>query len=168
VLAASIISARAVGLSTSQSQAVISGLAQAGYLAVSNNAAGGTTLDPATLAVVVIPSGAQTTGTNWGLIAVAKQLQSAGDGTVMAGGTGAIGAGSAITLEGGSGQFSTVDDADTVEGEIMVAQALGLLLDGKAPAQYGVAPGAAPSPAPTPSPTPTSTPSTSPPSGKQK
>jgi hypothetical protein len=43
----------------------------------------------------------------------------------------------------------------------MVAQALRYLLNGKAPAAYGVEPGTAPSPAPTPVPT-TSTGSASP------
>jgi hypothetical protein len=76
---------------------------------------------------------------------------------VMAGSADAI-PNSAITNMGGSA--STVDYADTAAGQIEVAQALALLVQGKAPGAFGVEPGAAPSPAPTPSatPTPTSTP----------
>ena len=53
--------------------------------------------------------------------------------------------------------LTTVDNADTVTGQIIVAQALNELLEPNAtPAAYGVRPGAVPSPAPsvTPSPTP--------------
>jgi hypothetical protein len=60
-------------------------------------------------------------------------------------------------INGNTGvQLSTVDYANSEVGQIEVAQALGSLLAGRAPAAYGVAPGSAPSPAPTPSPTPTS------------
>ena len=50
-------------------------------------------------------------------------------------------------------QLSSVDNANTETGQILVAQALNFLLAGKKPAAYGVASGVVPSPAPTASPT---------------
>ena len=62
---------------------------------------------------------------------------------------------------GGAGVgITTVDNADTVTGQIIMIQALrGLTSPRAAPPAYGVGPGSAPSPAPTPSPTPSETPS---------
>jgi hypothetical protein len=70
----------------------------------------------------------------------------------MAGSVSSIGSGSVINAEIGAGNaVSTVDNADTETGQIMVVQALRFLLDGKAPQAYGADPAAAPSPGPTPS-----------------
>jgi Copper transport outer membrane protein, MctB len=155
------------GLAAATSRTILSQFN--GYLQVSPTT--GSTLGTASLAVLFTPAGisggsAQVSATNQALDALATQLHSYSLGTVMAGSLSAIPNG-AITSLGGPLPASTVDNADTGAGQIMVAQALAQLVQGKAPAAYGVEPGAAPSPAPTPSatPTPTSTPSSK---GKNK
>ena len=117
-------------------------------------------LPTATLAVLVTPGGpAPQTGSEV-LAALAAELSAAGSGTVMVGGTASVGAGSVISKENSAAKpVSTVDNADTEIGQIMVVQALANLLAGKAPDNYGIASGVAPSPAPTPSATPSGTPS---------
>jgi hypothetical protein len=85
-------------------------------------------------------------------MAVARELQSASSATVMAGAVSSIGSGSVITAENNAANpVSTVDNADTETGQILVVQALRFTLDGKHPAPYGAEPAAAPSPGPTPS-----------------
>ena len=77
----------------------------------------------------------------------------------MAGAVESIGTDSVISAENNSADsVSTVDNADTECGQVMVVQALTYVLDGKPPSDYGVDPGNAPSPAPTPSLTPTGRP----------
>ncbi len=137
---------------------IFSGFAQDGFLSVSGPH-GSTSVAPAALAVLIVPAGPPVAGSTslaaaQVLPAVAQELKAAGSGTVMAGPISAIASNSAISVEDSAGQVSTVDNADTESGAIMVAQALNFLLTGKAPAQYGAGPGTAPSPAPTPSPTP--------------
>ncbi len=140
------------GLSSGRSHAILNALSVAGFLSIGS---GGSSVRPATVAVLVTPGGvAPQTGSEV-LVAVAVALRNAGSGTVMAGAAASIGAGSVISAENSAGQVSTVDNADTETGQIMTAQALRLLLDGRAPAQFGIGPQAAPSPAPTPSVTPT-------------
>jgi predicted ThiF/HesA family dinucleotide-utilizing enzyme len=96
------------------------------------------------------------------LLAVARELKSAGSATVMAGAVNSIGSGSVINAEVSAGNaVSTVDNADTETGQIMVVQALRFLLDGKTPAAYGAEAAAAPSPGPTPAATATPKPSSS-------
>jgi hypothetical protein len=157
VIAASIVSKDGVGLADSTNRSILSGFAQDRYLQVRNlQDPTSTTLPPATLAVLLTPATTPTQPeANQALVAVAAELAHASAGTVMAGSLGAIDTGSAISLEGGSGPASTVDYADTESGQIIVAQALRELLDGKSAAAYGIGPGAAPSPAPTPSASPT-------------
>jgi hypothetical protein len=137
-------------LATSSAAAVLKGFSQYGYLTVGPS--GVTTPAPATLAILVTPDGPPPTSglASQALVAVAGELQSAGEGTVMAGPVSAIGSGSAIQLENNQGQVSTVDNADTESGQIMVVQELRYLLSGKTPQAYGIEPGTAPSPAPTP------------------
>jgi len=159
VLAAAILD-KGTPLPAANSASVLNGFGPGGFLSISGPN-GSTTVAPADLAVLVVPSGPPSpgvAGTNasLALVAVAHQLQAAGRGTVMAGGVGSIASGSPISAEDNAGQVTTVDNADTEIGQIIVAQALWRLLNGKAPGQYGVGPGAAPSPAPTPSQTPTS------------
>lgn len=159
VLAASIVSKDGVGLPSGVSHTILSEFGADGFLQVSPTTPGAASLATATLAVLLTPAGAQnsnaqTTAVNEALVALAAELHSASLGTVMAGSLGAISPNSATSLEGGSGPASTVDNADTSSGEIMVAQALRLLLNGTAPAAYGVEPATVPSPAPTPASTP--------------
>jgi hypothetical protein len=120
----------------------------------------------ATLAVVVIPATPQSTDdTNpesQALVTLAQQLNLAGLGTVVAGTVSGSGPGSAIDVMragGKAGHLTSVDNADYSVGQIVVAQALADMQQGKAGGSYGVtasASGAGPSPPPSPSPTPSS------------
>jgi Copper transport outer membrane protein, MctB len=150
LLAASLLSGATASSSTA-SQAILTGLSQNGFISVDS---GTPFSDPADLAILVTPGGpAPQTATSQVLVAVAKELRSAGSGTVMAGATSSIGAGSVISAENSAGNaVSTVDCADTEVGQIMVVQALRYLLNGKPPTAYGIGPALAPSPAPTPVP----------------
>ena len=150
LLAASLLDSPSGGttLSVKASADILSGLEQTGYVTASPQ-----TPAPATAAVLVAPGGlAPQTGSEV-LGAVAAQLKEAsGSATVMAGATESVGQDSVISNEKNSPDpVSTVDNADTESGQIMVAQALRYLLEGKAPAAYGIDSGNAPSPAPTPS-----------------
>jgi hypothetical protein len=155
-------------LPASQVKTIISGFSQQGYLQVSP-ANGSSTLAQATLAVVVIPANPPTEGdtdpANLALISLGEQLRMASRGVVLAGSLPGSGSGSAIDelIYGGTGiQLSSVDDAETEDGQILVAQALSYLVLGHKPTAYGVLADAVPTPAPTPSPTPTPTPTSTP------
>jgi hypothetical protein len=139
-------------LSAAASAAILNGFEQDGF--VTANAAPA----PANIAVLVAPGGQAPQTDSEVLIALATQLKVASNGaTVMAGGSESVGSGSVISNENSSAnQVSTVDNADTESGQIMVAQAIRYLLNGKAPAAFGIDSGNAPSPAPTPSSTATS------------
>jgi Copper transport outer membrane protein, MctB len=151
VIAPAILSKTGAGLSSSVSQAILSGFIHGGYLTTSVSA-----LPPANLAVLLTPNTTPPQpAVSQALVAVAAELKPAGSGTVMAGGVSGNATGSAIDVENGSMTVSTVDNADTESGQIIVAQALALLLHGKAPQAWGIGPAAAPSP-----PTPTDSPST--------
>jgi len=174
VLAAALVSKTEPATTTTavQSQAVVSAFAQNGYLQLSS-AAGGK-VQPAQFAVVVAPATAPTSNDaspdNQVLIAVAQALRDGGDGTVLAGSLAGSGTGSAIdALASGavSGSLTTVDNADTQTGQIMVVQALDEQLAGRKAAAYGVNPNAAPSPAPTPSATVTPAPTANSGTGKR-
>jgi hypothetical protein len=162
VIAAALVTTEPPGLSSPQSQQILGGFGQSGYLQISNPANGdAATLAPATLAIVVPPSspptGSNAGAANQALIDVAEQLLSASDGAVLAGTLSGSGAGSAINAAAGSGKVSTVDYADQPVGQIITVWALWELAAGRSPTSYGVGPGAVPSPAPTPSVTPTTT-----------
>ena len=151
--AARVLAAGLVGsggsLPTTASQAILTGFTRSGFISVDS---GSPASAPANLAVLVAPSGPPQQDMGDVLMAVAGELKSAGSATVMAGAVSSIGSGSAITAENSTGPaVSTVDNADTPVGQILVVQALRFLLDGKAPAAYGAQPASAPSPGPTPS-----------------
>jgi copper transport outer membrane protein MctB len=138
----------------SASAAALNGFAAEGFLTDSGQPG-----ERANLAVVVIPSNPQSGSgaslVSEGLITFAQQLESAGMGTVVAGPVSGSGPGSAIDVMrtgGRSGKLSSVDDADYLIGQVMVAQALARQMNGVS-GNYGAANGSAPSPAPTPSPT---------------
>jgi Copper transport outer membrane protein, MctB len=149
--------------SSTASKTVLSSYGTAGLVSV----ASGEPSVPATLAVVITPAsppvGGDSDPANQGLITLAQELDSAGLGTVMAGPASGSVAGSAINAlraSSAAAQISSVDDADSVFGQIVTVQALQLALTGHKPGDYGEDPGAGtagPSPAPTPS---TSSPST--------
>jgi len=159
------------GLRDSTSAAVINGLSAEGFLTASGNP-----WDRATLAVVIIPAApASTNDSNepsQALVTLAQQLDLVGQGTVVAGSVAGSGPGSAIDVMragGRAGHLSSVDNADTPSGQIVVAQALFDRMHGKS-GSYGVAATAnagAPSPAPTASPTGTSVATNANTNGKQ-
>ena len=163
VIAAAVVAKNGVGLTSEQSQAVLSAFGQQGYLTISAPGnSSPSTLSPATMAVVVAPatpaSGNDSSPANLALIAVAEQFQAASHRTVLVGSLAGSGPGSVINaVVSGAGKVSTVDNADQPTGEITTVQALYYLMAGHAPANYGVGPGVVPSPAPTPSPSPTAT-----------
>jgi hypothetical protein len=141
------------------SAALLSGFAAGGFLTITGHPDA-----RATLAVVVIPENPpSTSGSNpasqW-LVTLAQQLNLAGQGTVVAGSVPGSGPGSAIDVMragGRAGHLSSVDNADHVTGQIVVAQALSEQLRGVS-GSYGAtadAAAAGPSPAPTPSAAPT-------------
>jgi hypothetical protein len=158
--------AAGTGLTASQGQGILAAFAQSGYLRVSPASGSGTTLAPATLAIVLEPDSPPSTSgsspANQALLAVASQLQAGSAGTVLTGSLAGSGPGSAIDAATGAGKVSTVDNADSAVGQIVVIQTLAELLSGHAPASYGGRPGAVPSPAPTPSESATASPATSP------
>lgn len=141
----------------SASVSVLRGFAAGGFLTVSGQPAA-----RATLAVVIIPATPpslnDSNSASQGLVTLSQQLNLADEGTVVAGPVGGSGPGSAIdVMRVGSraGHLSSVDNADTAIGQIVVAQALYEQLTNGKSGSYGTladatAPG--PSPAPTPSP----------------
>jgi hypothetical protein len=145
------------GQRDSATAAVLNGLAAEGYLTPT-----GDPWDRATLAVVVTPAtppaANDSNAASQALVTLAQQLDLAGLGTVVASSIGGSGPGSAIDVMragGRAGHLSSVDNADTPAGQIVVAQALFDQMHGKS-GNYGVATtanAAAPSPAPSPSPT---------------
>ncbi len=151
-------------LTQQQTQQILTGFGDAGFLQV-NGPGGSTSLTgQATMAVVVVPGtvpSAKTSGPfNLALISLANDLLEASKAAVLAGplpGSGPRSAIDAVNSGAAGVTLSTVDNADMTMGQIVVVQALSELLKPNAtPAAYGVRPRAVPSPAPsvTPSPTP--------------
>jgi hypothetical protein len=153
VIAAAVVSKDGVGLPAGIDHTILSDFAQLGFLQVKPPAPAGS----ATLAVLLTPAGIQPQPVSQGLTAFAHELSSASLGTVMAGALSPVAATNAVTLAAGAGTVSTVDNADSESGQIVVAQVLRNLLSGKPVEAYGVGPGSAPSPAPTPSASPANT-----------
>jgi Copper transport outer membrane protein, MctB len=146
---------------------ILAGFGSAGYVQVSG-ASGGTSLTgQATMAVVVIPGTvppAKISGPfNLSLVSLTQDLAETTKATLMAGpllGSGPRSAIQAVTSGSADVALTTVDNAETVVGQILVAQALRKLLEpGAQPTAYGVRPGTVPSPAPSPSASPSATPS---------
>jgi len=162
LLAAAIGTKQGVASMTSgQSQSILVGFGDLGFLQITGPHGGTTLAGQATLAVVVIPGsppGNVNSTDNLALISLTQDLQQAGEGALLAGSIAGSGPGSAIqaVTSGAAGvAVTTVDNADTEIGQIIVAQALSELLEPHAaPTSYGVSPGVVPSPAPTSSPTP--------------
>jgi hypothetical protein len=160
----------APGVADAAGKAILSGYAAGGFLSTS-----GTPAARATLAVVIIPgtppAASVTSSASQTLVTVAQQLNLADNGTVVAGQLAGSGPGSAIDVMRSAGRpdhFSSVDDADTAIGQIVVAQALYEEMTAGRSGNYGSlasATAAAPSPAPTPSPTSTATATTKPSAG---
>jgi Copper transport outer membrane protein, MctB len=176
VIAAAIMAVSGVPTLTNQQvKAALNEFGDQGFLQVSNPAGGAALTGQAELAVVVIPgttpgNASSLSSENLTLVSLTHYLGQTGQGALLAGSLAGSGNGSAIAAvtSGGAGEtVTTVDNADTEIGQIIVVQALRKELDPHAsPASYGVGPGAVPSPAPTASPTPSVSPSQSPHSGK--
>jgi hypothetical protein len=147
----------AAGSQDTVGTAILSGFATGGFLSVSQ-----ASIPRATLAVVIIPASPPTTNDSnaatQALVTLCQQLNLAGQATVLAGSVAGSGPGSAIQAiraNGQPGRMSSVDDADTPFGQIVVAQALYEQLAKGKSGSYGTGSGASapgPSPAPTPSP----------------
>jgi hypothetical protein len=145
------------GIQDSGGAAILNGFTSGGFLSVS-----APSIPRATLAVVIVPATPPSTNdsnaASQALVTLCRQLDLAAQAVVVAGSVAGSGPGSAIQLLRASGQAagpSTVDDADTIFGQIVVAQALYRQLSKGTSANYGTGPGASapvPSPAPTPSP----------------
>lgn len=176
VIAAAIMSRSGLAPVTSQeSQSILSGFAQQGFLQISGPKGAASLSGPATLAVVVIPAVAPSNASspaNLALVTLTHELAQAGTGALLAGSLPGSGPGSAIdaVTSGSAGvAVTTVDNADTAIGQIVVVQALRQLMNPHAtPTSYGVGPVAVPSPAPSTSPTPTSSPTAPTPSASKK
>jgi Copper transport outer membrane protein, MctB len=142
---------------------ILSGFDTGGFLSVS-----APSMVRATLAVVIIPASPPATNdsnpASQALVTLSKELDIAGLATVVAGSMSGSGPGSAIQVirSASPGTLSTVDNADTASGQIVVAQALYEVLARAKPGSYGTGPGAtAVGPTPMPTPSPTVSPSTS-------
>jgi Copper transport outer membrane protein, MctB len=152
----------APGVPDAAGKSILNGYAAEGFLSTSGNPAA-----RATLAVVIIPGTLPvTSGTSTAsqtLVTVAQQLNLSDNGTVVAGPVADSGPGSAIDVlrsDARSDHFSSVDNADSTIGQIVVAQALYEQMTTGRSGNYGSLAGAtaaAPSPAPTPSPSTTAT-----------
>ena len=102
-----------------------------------------------------VPQGGTSDPANQAVVALAQEFGTSSQATVVAGPTAASGPGSAIAAvrsSGAANDASTVDNADSVVGQIVVAQALEQQMNGKKPGSFGTqsnANSAGPSPAPT-------------------
>jgi copper transport outer membrane protein MctB len=154
-------------LTNGQLKSILTGFGDQGFLQVSNAAGGSSLTGQATLAVVVIPGATAANASslspeNLALVYLTRDLMQAGEGALLAGSVQGSGNGSAIdaVTSGGAGfSLTTVDNADTETGQIIVVQALRNELNpNSTPTSYGVGPGVVPSPAPTSAPTPSTSP----------
>jgi hypothetical protein len=147
-----------VTISSAQSHSILASFVEQGLLQpqgtvpITGQATMAVVVEPAT---VPTPAG-QADAYGQALVALTHDLQQAGLGSVLAGSVAGSGAGSAIDLVTGGNSpvaVSTVDDADTQIGQMLVVQALRRELDNATPGSYGVGTQGAPSPAPSTSPT---------------
>ena len=151
----------AAGGSASPSS-LLGGYVRDGFMTLS-----GTLASRANVAVIVTPGTVPASGgsdpANEVLVAIAQVFAQASQATIVAGATAPSGQpGSAVAVVRASSiasAVSTVDDADTVQGQITVMQAIAVQLAGGKPSSYGIsgASSMSPNPAPTPEPTATST-----------
>jgi len=144
-------------ISSAQSHSILSSFVQQGLLQLQGTVP---VTGQGTMAVVVEPGSVPTPAAQAGaygqaLVWLTHDLQQAGLGSVLAGSVAGSGPGSAIDLVTGGNApvaVSTVDDADTQIGQMIVVQALRRELDNATPGSYGVGTQSAPSPAPSTSP----------------
>ena len=163
-LAPALVTKDGADLPATQTGTILSGFAHQGFLQFSPASGSSATPAQATLAVVVTPasppSASDSSPANLALISLAEQLKLSSRGVVLAGSLAGSGPGSVIDeLVNGSTGFllSSVDDADTEVGQVLVVQALGSLLARQNPQAYGVGTGKVPTPSQTASPAATAT-----------
>ena len=155
-------------LTPQQSQQILTSFGSA-FLQINGVNGNAALASQATMAVVVLPATVPPAKTavpfNLALVSLTQDLQEASLGALLAGALKGSGPRSAIeAVVGGSAgvTLTTVDNAETVIGQIIVAQALRELLNPHpTPTAYGVRPDAAPSPAPSPVASPSVSPSPS-------
>ena len=141
-------------VSAQTAQTILSSFSAGQFITLSGQPSSG-----ATLAVIVAPNSVPQGGTsdpaNQAVVALAQEFGTGSQATVVAGPTAASGQGSAISAvrsSGAANDASTVDNADSVVGQIVVVQALEQQMNGKKPGSFGTqsnANSAGPSPAPT-------------------
>jgi hypothetical protein len=152
-----------------QSQQILTEFGDSGFLQIKGVGGAASLAGQATMAVVVVPGTVPPAATSWpfnlALVSLANDLQEASKGVVLAGnlkGSGQRSAISAVNSGAARVKLTTIDNADTAPGQVIVAQALReLLLPNTTPRAYGVRPARAPSPAPSPSPSASALPSSS-------
>jgi hypothetical protein len=151
---------QATGLSGASAKSMLEAYAQLGYLTVTGNPT-----SRATLAIIVVPAappaGGQNDPLNQVLLAITPEFAAGSVATVVAGSTaGSSQSGSSIAVlrsSSVSARASTVDNADSVLGQISVISALAAQLAGGKPNSYGISGASAVSPSPLPSPMATAT-----------
>jgi hypothetical protein len=129
------------GLATADAQGLLSAYAQAGYLTVS-----GAPTDRATLAVIVTPASTPAAGASdpasQVLLAIAQEFADYSAATLVAGSSvSSSQSGSAMSVlrsSSVSGDVSSVDNADTILGQIVTMWALSDQLTGQKPNSYGI------------------------------
>ena len=153
-------------LATSSSQSTQAQTALEAYATQNFLTTSGQPSTQATLAVVVTPQTPLSDGTADPLAQVlgpfAQELATASSGTVVAGSAAVSGPGSPIAelrATSVSTQVSSVDDADTIRGDVSVVSALYATLAGGKAVSYGINAGTYPALSPTVTPSPSSTPS---------
>ena len=143
-------------ISNQDAQTIVSSFSAGQFISVSGHPTSG-----ATLAVIVTPATAPSDGNsdpvNQAVVALAQEFGQASRATLVAGSSAGSGQGSAISAvrsSGAANNASTVDNADSVVGQIVAVQALEQQMNGHKPGSFGTqsnANSAGPSPAPTPS-----------------
>jgi hypothetical protein len=154
-------------LTPAQSQKILTEFGDSGFLQIRGAGGAASLAGQATMAVVVVPGTVPPAAASWpfslALVSLAQDLQEASQGAVLAGnlkGSGPHSAISAVSSGAAGVKLTTIDNADTAPGQIIVAQALAeLLLPNATPRAYGVRPARAPSPAPSPAVSPSASPS---------
>ncbi len=143
-------------ISSQDAQTIVSSFSAGQFISVSGHPTSG-----ATLAVIVTPATAPQNGNsdpaNQAVVALAQEFGQASQATVVTGSSAGSGQGSAISAvrsSGAANNAATVDNADSVVGQIVAVQALEQQMNGHKPGSFGTqstANSAGPSPAPTPS-----------------
>jgi hypothetical protein len=147
------------GISTADATTLLGAYAQAGYITITP-----AVTDRATLAVIVTPDTAPADGQNdpgtQVLLAMAQEFAGESAATVVVGSAAGSAAGSpiaALRASSVASLVSTVDNADSIIGQVSTIWALAEQLRGQKPNSYGISGASAVSPVPLPVPSATPT-----------